>query len=259
MIAMSPRQKSTLLLLALANIVLLCCGTEIALLLLTTPPDQNPWQPVLDAYRSAPPSSAPTAALAVTPTLEAGWKLYTVPTDTFALALPPAWKSLPLDPATVAAALGAIGEKNPEFSDALGASNTSAASLVKFIAVDTAPDGSVGTFSTNINVFHRTQPIAAPLQVYIPISLKALQDLPYAGRPILHRRVQTLAGEAEEFRYTNTLKLINDANVTTANRQYLLVRGKELYILSCSAPLKAESRYVPLFEKIAASFRWIGN
>jgi hypothetical protein len=257
--AMSSRQRWILLLLALANILFLCCVIEAALVLLTTPPHQDPLQPALDAFQFAPPSSAPMAARQPTPTLEPGWKLYAVPTDSFALALPPSWKQISLDQTSVAAALDAVGQKNPEFANALGAPDSSAAPLVKFMAVDTALDGMVGTFSTNINVFHRTQPIQAPLEVYIPITLKALQDLPYIGRPILHTRMQTLAGEAEEFRYTNTLKLLTDEDVTTANRQYLIVHGRQLYIISCSAPLSRESKYAPVFAKIAASFRWTGK
>ena len=256
---MSSRQRWILLLLALANILFLCCVIEVALVLVTTPPNQDPLQSALDNLPLAPSSSTSFAAPAPTPTLEAGWKLYAVPADMFALALPPRWKQVPLDETSVAAALDAVGQKNPEFANALGAPDSSAAPLVKFMAIDTALDSMVGTFSTNINVFHRTQPIQAPLEVYIPITLKALQDLPFVGRPILHGRMQTLAGEAEEFRYTNTLKLLTDENVTTANRQYLIVHGRELYIISCSTPLSQESKYAPTFAKIAASFRWTGK
>ncbi len=255
---MSSRQRWVLLLLALANILFLCCVIEAALVLVTTPPTQDPLQSALGSLALAP-SSTPITALASTPTLEPGWKLYAASTDPFAIALPPSWKQIPLNETTVAAALDAVGQKNPEFANALGAQNSSAAPFVKFMAVDPSLDGMVGTFSTNINVLHRTQPIDAPLEVYIPITLKALQDLPYVGRPILHTRMQTLAGEAEEFRYTNTIKLLTDENVRTANRQYLIVRGRELYIISCSAPINQENTYAPIFAKIAASFRWVGK
>jgi hypothetical protein len=253
---MSSRQRWILLLLALANILFLCCVIEAALILVTTPPNQDPLQSALDTFSLPPPSSTSNEGFAPTPTLEAGWKLYAASTDTFAISLPASWKQIPLNETTVAAALNAVGQKNPEFANALGAQNSSAAPLVKFMAVDTSLDGMVGTFSTNLNVLHRTQPIDAPLEVYIPITLKALQDLPYVGRPILHARIQTLAGEAEEFRYANTLKLLTNENVRTANRQYLIVHGRELYIISCSAPLGQESKYAPIFAKIAASFRW---
>lgn len=256
---MTSQQKLLLLLLALANVLFLCCLAPAVFILVSSSPDQDPLQPALDALQVALPAPGPVAAPTPTPTLEAGWKLYAVPDDNFAIALPSSWKQLPLDQATVSADLDAVGKKNPEFANGLGGQTSSAAPLLKFIGVETAPDGIAGSFSTNVNVLHRTQPVQAPLEVYIPITLKALQDLPYAGRPILHERVQTLAGEAEEFRYTNTLTTVNDENITTANRQYLLVHGRDFYVISCSAPLNQESKYAPIFEKIAASFRWTGN
>jgi hypothetical protein len=255
----TSQQRSLLVVLGLANVLLLCCLAPAAFILLSSSPDQNPLQPALDALQAALPAPNPAPPPAQMPTLEAGWKLYSMPSDGFALALPSSWKQLPLDQATVSADLDAIGKKNPEFGNALGGQTSSAASLVKFIGVETALDGMAGSFSTNVNVLHRTQPVQAPLEVYIPITLKALQDLPFAGRPILHERVQTLAGEAEEFHYTNALKTVNGETITTSNRQYVLVRGKEFYVLSGSAPLNQEIKYAPIFEKIAASFRATGN
>lgn len=254
---MTSRQRSLLFVLAIANAILLCCLAPAVFILATQPPDQNPLQPALDALQIALPSPSPPAALQ--PTLEAGWKLYTVSTDNFAIALPSTWKQVPLSQADIAAEIDALGKKNPEFGNAPGAQSSSVALLVRFVGIDTAPEGTVGAFSTNIDVFHRTQLIDAPLDVYIPISLKALQDLPYASKPIFHRRVQTLAGDAEEFRYHNTLKLPNDQEVTTANREYILVHDKEFFVITCTAPLKQEDRYAPIFERIAASFRWMGN
>jgi len=255
-LGVTSRQRSLLVVLALAN-VLLCCVAPAAYLLLTQPPDQDPLQPGLDLLQSAlapPPATVGTSQ--PFPTLEAGWKLYTVPSDSFAIALPPGWKEFAPNPADVVAGMDAFKKKNPEFADVLETENSSVAPYIRFIGVDSAPEGMVGNFSTNVNVLHRTQPFDAPLDVYVPISLKALQDLPYVGRPIVQRRVQTLAGQAEEFRYHNTLKLLNDMNVTTANWQYVLVRGREFYVISGSTPLKQEDHYAPIFSKIAASFRW---
>ena len=259
---MTSQQRSLLVVLGLANALLLCCVAPAAHLLLTQTPDQDPLQSTLDVLQSAflsPPTSADIGAPNPIPTLEAGWKLYTVPSDSFAIALPPGWKQFAPNPADVIAGMDAFKKKNPEFADALDTQDSSVAPYIRFIGVDSAPEGMVGNFSTNVNVLHRTQPIGAPLDVYVPITLKALQDLPYVGRPILQRRFQTLAGQAEEFRYHNTLKLLNDANVTTANWQYVLVRGREFYVISGSTPLKQEDHYAPIFEKIAASFRWTGK
>ncbi len=252
---MTSRQKSILLALIAANGLLLC---GIVAFLALTSADQNPLQSAQDALqraRSSPAALSADAALP-TPTLEPGWKIYRVPSDGFALALPASWRQLALNQNDLAAVANALGDKNPEFGTAPG---SSVAPAVKFVAVDSAPEGTLGSFSTNVNIFHHTQLIEAPLEVYVPIGLKALQDLPNGSKPVLHRRVQTLAGAAEEFQYHNTLTLPNDQNVTTANREYLIVRGKEFFVITCTAPLNQEDRYAPIFEKIAAGFRWTGN
>jgi hypothetical protein len=258
---MTSQQRSLLIVLGLANVAFLCCLVPGAIILLSASPSQDLLQPVRDALPQGIglPSPSSSTLLSPTPHPEAGWNLFAVPADSFAIALPSSWKQLPLDQLTVSVDLDAVGKQNPEFANVLGVQSSSVASLVKFIGVETALDGSVGDFSTNINVLHRTQPIQVPLEIYISISLKALQDLPYGGRPILHRRIETLAGAAEEFSYSNALRLINGQTVTTANRQYLLLRGREFFVLSCSAPLDQEDKYAPICEKIAAGFRWTGN
>ena len=208
---MTTRSKSILIVLGLANFLLLCCLIPGAIILLSTP-NEDILLPIRGILTIGLPPSEFAASITPTPPPENGWKLYAVPADSFAIALPSSWKQLPLDQLTVSVDLDAVRRQNPEFANPLGDQNSSAA-LVKFIGVETALEGGVGNFSTNINVLHRTQAIEMPLDIYIPISLKALQDLPYAGQPILHRRVQTLAGAAEEFRYFNTLRLINGQTI----------------------------------------------
>jgi hypothetical protein len=258
---MTSRQRWILIDLVLINVLLFCCIGSIALLLLTQPPGQDPLQSAVGAFQnpfSTSPPAAPNASSNLVGTPEAGWKSYSNSVDRFAISMPIAWKQIPVNPAAVASDLDLAGRQNPELYPP-GAQGNSIAASIKFIGIDSAPDAIVGSFKTNVNVIHRSQLIQAPLDVYVPISLKALQDLPTASKPILHRRVLTFAGEAEEFSYHNTVRLSNQPDVATTNRQYVLVLGKEFFIINCTAPLRLEDRYVPLFEKIAASFRWIGN
>ncbi len=256
---MTSQQKSILIVLGLANLSFLCCLVSAAIILLSAFPNQDPLETARNILPTGLSTSDSTPSHSPTPPPQPGWNLFTVPSDSFAIPLPTSWKQLPLDQLTLRVDLDAVGKQNPEFANPTGLQAGSVASLVKFIGVETALEGSVGNFSTNVNVLHRTQLFEAPLEVYVPISLKALQDLPYAGRPILHRRVQTLAGAAEEFSYSNALRLINGQTVNTANRQYLLLHGKEFFVISCSTPVDQESKYAPICEKIAAGFRWTGN
>jgi hypothetical protein len=256
---MTSQQRSILIVLGLANLSFLCCLIPAAIILLTAPPSQDLLQPVRNVQPIGSSSSNSTASRTPASPPQPGWKLFSVAADNFAIPLPESWKQLPLDQLTLAVDLDAVGKQNPEFSGLPGAQTASVASLVKFIGVETALDGSVGNFSTNVNVLHRTQPLELPLDLYISISLKALQDLPYGGRPILHRRVQTLAGPAEEFSYSNAIRLINGQTVNTANRQYMLLHGKEFFVIACSTPVEQEFKYAPICEKIAAGFQWTGN
>lgn len=258
---MTSRQRWILIDLVLVNVLLFCCIGSVTFFLLTQPSGQDPLQSALGVIQnpfSTAPGSPPNASSNLIGTPEPGWKSYSNSVDHFAISLPAAWKQIPVDPAAVASDLDLAAQQNPDLNPP-GSRSSSIASLIKFIGIDTAPDSRVGRFTTNVNVIHRSQLIEAPLDVYVPISLKALQDLPSAGKPILHRRVQTFAGEAEEFSYHNTIRMASQQDVATTNRQYVLVLGKEFFVINCAAPLRLEDRYIPLFEKIAASFRWIGN
>ena len=256
---MTSQQKSILIVLGLANLAFLCCLIPTAIVMLSASPNLDLLQQVHDVLPSGLSSANSTASQTPTPPPQPGWVLFNVPSDSFAIPLPTSWKQLPLDQLTLAVDLDAVGRQNPEFLNPPGVQTSSVASLVKFIGVETALDGGVGNFSTTVNVLHRTQPFEVPLEIYISISLKALQDLPYGGRPILHRRIQTLAGAAEEFSYSNALRLINGQTVNTANRQYLLLHGREFFVIACSTPVEQETKYAPICEKIAAGFRWTGN
>ncbi|MCL4395730.1 MAG: hypothetical protein M1482_13165 [Chloroflexi bacterium] len=248
---MTSKQKQFLFILAAANAALFCCAAPLIYLFLalTLQPELAP--AVLNDLVAPPGGLAPEAG----PPLKTGWALYPVPADRFAIALPPGWKQISFNSQVVAAQVEEIGRKNPDLSP-LGRQENSVASLVKFIAIDPAPKAAVDSFTTNVNVFHRTMPLPAPLSIYSAISFKALQDNPYASKPIALKHITTTAGDAVVFWYDNRLRMPDDQDVATANRQYVLALGWDLYVINCAAPLPLEPEYAPVFDEIAASFRW---
>jgi hypothetical protein len=247
---LTPKQRQIVIILFLTNGLFFCCAAPLIFLLLGL--THNELLPMALSGLVAP---AGGLAVEAGPPLKSGWTLYPMAADRFAIALPPGWKQISFDPQLVAAQLDEVGRKNPGLSP-IGRQETSVAPLVKFIAIDTAPAASVDTFTTSVNVFHRTMPVPAPLSIYAAISLKALQDNPYGSQPIARKKITTAAGEAQVFGYDNRLRMPDDQDVASANRQYVVAMGWDLYVINCAAPLALEPQYAPMFDDIAASFRW---
>jgi len=53
------------------------------------------------------------------------------------------------------------------------------------------------------------------------------------------------------------MKLNNNQNVNLTTAQYVILRGRDSYSLSCVALDKQAAKYIPICEKIALSFRWV--
>jgi hypothetical protein len=69
--------------------------------------------------------------------------------------------------------------------------------------------------------------------------------------------VKGAAGEMVEIKFTLPMKLSNNQTVNLASAQYLILRGRDSYAISCVALDRQAATYTPLCEKIGLSFRWV--
>ena len=267
---MTKEQKNIVQLLLGLNMLVFCCGAPAALIFFDVGGSQAQAQEWLargdallpkrtPAGTRAPanvPANAPTRAVPP-PTLEAGWKVYAVAADKFAMALPATWVFQELDAATLQQTIQTMKQKNPQFGQAMEAqSKQLLASGIRFYAVDGAPSASVGGALTNVNVIRTTHTQVYALDYFVTLNLQQLESQSAVSKPINRRRIQLPVGEAEELRYTLTLTGANNQAVKSMTTQYLILRGKDSYIVTFTCPPTLDAKNFPTFEKIVRTLQW---
>ena len=265
--------KSGFVVLSVA-LLLMGCGLPEAMLVPPTatptpiPPTDTPTPvPPTATPTPVPPTATPTATptpvpptktlmpTTITKTLETGWILYQKPTAGFAIALPPTWEQVDLDAENVDTIMDAVGETNPELATLLkGQGRSLIASGFKFWGFDLTPEAAKAGFLTNVNVLKQPLTIKASLDFYVQATLTQLESLSNVIKPISHQRVKLAGSDAEEMRYQMKVAGITGKTVTAAATQYLLIREKDVYVITFVTVPEQVKKYAPIFEKIAQSF-----
>lgn len=255
---MTSRQKDILIVLALANILILCCAAPNLVYYLdlggvqarsvsiasTYLPTLSPIPPPTPTR----PSPTPTRPRP-TPTLEAGWRLFSAPQAGFAVALPAGWTGVELDAATLNMNLQRLRQTSPGLETTLrqnGRDWTGAG--VKFFGADL-------TLGTSINIIVKDLPRDKTLDSLVQDNLALLAGRPEIIKPVEHWRTGLDAGEAEEFHFRAPAPKPGIPAVFTS--QYLLVHDQEQLVITLTTAPDQEKRYASIFDKIAKSFRWI--
>jgi hypothetical protein len=187
--------------------------------------------------------------------LSSGWKRYERPADGFAITLPPEWQSIDLDPATFESAINVLKEKNPQFGNQLQGQISRLITLgTKFSAFDLSPASFQNNFATNLNIIVEPLPFAASLDFYTQATESQLKTLSAVQQPVVSRRVNTVAGPAQELQYHLKLVATGNQPVTTYTNQFLFVRGKSAYVVTLTTLENKEKDYTDIFEKIGTDF-----
>lgn len=268
---MSTARNYTPLIAILSFVVLLvCCIGPSALLVFNYGSAQQRVQALINTAAGITPTPRPTTTPAgplPTPTqarppatLEAGWKLYSMPKDGFAIAYPSNWTYQEIDPATIKSVIATLKKNNPQMANLLESRQGQIASAgVRYFALDFGPNSSANGVTTNSNLIHESVTQVYTLDYYAGMSIKQLEDATtMVSKPINHRRMQFPTGEAEEVRYLLNMTNESKQAVKVSTTQYLFLNGKETYTLTFSVATSLEARYLPVFEKIARSFRYTG-
>jgi len=229
----------------------------------TPRPTRTPtWTP--KPTRPPTPTPAPTATVAqvgaasvVTSTLKNGWILYQVESEGFAMALPPEWIQISLDPQAFDAALKVVGEQNPEFKQFFSSETMRSllASGLKFYAFDLDPKALTLGLPPSTNVIKLELPFSVPLDSYVAINLKQIESIADPSVPVVHQRVDLFNVEAEEFKYKMTMAGAVGKTVSSQVVQYLLVDGQIAYVITLVCPAGLADSYVNTFTQVGKSFR----
>jgi len=204
---------------------------------------------------TATPQPTPTPPVA-TPTLEAGWVLYEKPADGFAIALPPTWRQIDMDPQTLGASLDAIKAQNPELAPQLeGQARSLLEAGIKFFGFDLAPEALATGAATNVNVLSQSLPAEVSLDFYVQLSVGQLENMSSVVKPVQQRRVQLAAGEAEELSYAMNMVAPSGAALALWTDQYLFLQGKAVYVITCTTSQETAPKYTEVFANIGRSFR----
>jgi hypothetical protein len=205
------------------------------------------------------PTQTPTAepAALITSTLENEWILYELPKDNFAIALPPEWLQISLDPETFENALDIAGEQNPYVGKILTSETLRGliASGLKFYGMDLSPDSFKSGFPVNINVLKIDVGFAIPLETYVAINLEQLKAIAIPGVSIDHQSVKLSNVDAEKLTYAIEQVGLAGTPVQVAVTQYLILDGSTSYVITLIAPTSIAGSYAPTFEAIGQSFR----
>jgi hypothetical protein len=198
-----------------------------------------------------------TPAVQILPVAEAkdegGWPLYEVPAEGFALALPPDWRRIDMDPKTFEASFNGVLAQNPQLGAMLGNLRQQMASGVKFFGLDEATFGT--GFATNVNVVRVPLPPGGNLDAAVADTVKQLEGLPNVVKPVTRERLPA-AGGRERLRFKMTMNVPTGRSATLAVTQYLAVRDKDGYAVTLTTVADQEAKYAATFEKVGQSFRF---
>ena len=190
------------------------------------------------------PSAPPTV-------LATGWRTYQQVDDNYAVTLPPTWRRIDLDPATVAASVKAVTAEDPTIADWLGQqAATLVASDVSFFAFDFSPGSQSSGFATNVNVIHTPLPGPIPLTTVVELSAAQLENTSSIVGAVDHQPVTLAAGPAERFNYHLQL-----AGRSLSVRQFLVVHGSDSYVLTLTTTDDQADSYSDTFDQIGQSFQ----
>ena len=238
---MHPERLRQIASLALTLLLLVACGAPLSTPT-AIPPTATP-TPV-------PPTPTPTAVSTK------DWPLYERPAEGFAINLPPSWQPVDLDPQTLEATFRALGEKNPQAMAMFGEqAQNLIASGFKFFGFEMAPEAAALGFATNVNVLKQPLPVAVSLEVYTQLNVGQLENTPTVVKPVSHQRVKLDGVEAEELRYRISLNSPTGGVATLAVTQYLVVSGKDAYVVTLTTTADLAEKYAPTFERMGQRFR----
>lgn len=218
-------------------------------------------KPTPTATPTPQPTTAPTVAPTATsvPASTEGWTRYEVPDERFAIALPPTWGNVDMNPAKFQESLNAVQQKYPDVADLVQGEAVALINAgVSFFGFDPTSEALKAGGATDASVQRQRMGPGATLEQIQGLVLNQLQNTESVQQPVA---IQTtdLAGGGQ------ALEVSFRANVTDRNGnplelqifQYLALNKADLYVVTLSTNADLAGRYAPIFRGIGTSLAFI--
>jgi len=192
------------------------------------------------------PSIVEMPSAASTP-LAQGWNLHQNIPLGFAIALPPTWKVIDMDPKTMDTSIKKITKNPDEIGFLTNFAHNRYAAGVHFFAFDVSSTKIIIWDNAGIEISWRPLKDYVSLDEIVQAGLKRFKQrgLP---PPTSNRRVNLAIGEVQE------IKSISE-NENAIATTYLIVKGKDYYVITFGALADKAEKYDPIFWEIAQSFK----
>ncbi len=208
---------------------------------------------------TATPTPAPTSAPSqTTPVSTEGWTLNEVPKDRFAIALPPDWEQVDMDPANFMASMQALSERNADAATMIeGQASAMVSAGIAFFGFVPDPEALAAGIPTDVNV--QRQPLGGPMTLdeITDLALQNLSNSEAVEQPVEHNTVALEAGGGIEFRFRANVTDQNGNDFALAVTQFLTLRRQDLYVVTLTTAADKETAYAATFEQIGKSLEFI--
>lgn len=212
---------------------------------------------------TATPTSTPTPTFTPTPeapagaVLPEGWTLYEIEDEGYAIALPPDWEQIDVDPETLEASINAVADQNPELAGFL---ENQAAILatqdISFFGFDLSKGSAYSDFVTNVNIIVQHLEAAISMDFMLEMSVPMLENLFELEEEVDQEIINLSAGEAGRLQYGFDVEGVN-GNVEVVITQYIFIIDESMYTLTLSTKAEEIQDREAIFEQIVDSFHLI--
>lgn len=184
---------------------------------------------------------------------KAGWTVHENREAHFAVALPPRWNALEMDPAYIEKSLADLGKQNTQLGQAFGPQAKALLTAgFKFFAIDTSVDLAKVGFATNVNVLTEKLPMTMSLEDNIAANMAQLGRLE-SVRGLEKRIIQVDGKKAGRIDYR---MMINPAaGLEVAISQVCLVVGQTSVIFTFTTLPSQSAHYAPVLEEMVARLK----
>ncbi|MXY22772.1 MAG: LppX_LprAFG lipoprotein [Dehalococcoidia bacterium] len=183
-------------------------------------------------------------------TLDSGWIRSDLPSEGLSISTPPSWVTLPLDPESIDAALGAFESSDDARFEFMAGQIEQFRDTREFklFGFEQEPSSSE-TFHANMSVLATNVGLPSSLDAYADINVQQLES--YWGVTGVERRnIQLASGEAVKIGYILPLPVSGDP-IGASITQYLLLRCSTGVIVTFTASEEYAEKLDPLFTQIA--------
>lgn len=185
-----------------------------------------------------------------------GWTVHENKAAHFAIALPPGWNTLELDPAAIQGSLSTISAQNPDLGKAFGPqAQALIAAGFKFFAIDTTVDLAKVGFATNVNVL--TEKMAVPMTIETNLEANAAQLKTLDSVRGIEKKIVDIGGK-KAARMSYRMMINPAAGLEVAIDQVCFLVDQTSLIFTFTTLPSQSAHYDPVFEEMIARIKILG-